>query len=88
MLFVDAQRQNVAHLHFLVGTRLGQYVFVLFVHTHKRLDFGYDETDDRQVVDSGQRVKSRARCYVNVPGQRVVNGEPVLTERLYLLVNG
>lgn len=80
MAFVDAQRQNVAHLRFLVGSRFGQNVFVLLVQANVRLDLSNDQTDDRRVGNGGQCVKSCARRDVNVPGEWIIDWEPVLAE--------
>lgn len=84
MRLVHAQRQNVRHLGALVRARLRQNVAVLLVHAHERLDLGHNQTDDGQIVNGGQRIEARTGRDVNVPGQRIVNGEPVLAQRAHL----
>lgn len=84
MVLVHAQRQDVAHLAVLVGPRLGQNVLVLLVHAHERFDLGHDQADDGHIVDGGQCVEPGAGRDVDVPGQWVVDGEPVLAERAHL----
>lgn len=85
VLFVNAQRQNVRHLGVLVRTRFRQNVAILFVHAHERLDFGHNQADDGHVVHGGQRIETRTRCDVNVPGQWIVDGEPILAQGAHLL---
>lgn len=84
VLPVDTERQDVTDVR-VATHRLGQDAAVLFVEFSVRFNLGDDQSDNGQVVDRGQRKEPRTGRDVLVPGQRIVDREPVLTERPNLL---
>lgn len=81
---VHAQRQNITHV-IIPPRRLVQYPLVLSIQPRKGLDLRDEQPDDLQVDGGGEGEEARAAGDLLVPGEGVLDGEPVLAEGAHLL---
>lgn len=82
--FVHSQRQDVAHV-IVPASGLIQDPLVLPIQRRIGLDLGDEQSDDLKIDGGCQGEESRAARNVLVPGQRILDGEPVLAQGAHVL---